>query len=892
MSNNNLNIPAILVREHKGKEKQINGTLVSINESAKTCRMAFNGKVYKDIPMNQVLINEGFLDKVKEYGKKVFDFVTKNVKGFIALVDEATGKFINWSAMNVHNIAVMASKHQLPRGVYFAPSASLNAQTGGKGASIDEVMAPAMANDRREIEKFWRRVITRTGSTPDETIEESIQYVNENYYKVNKAFKSLNEAAIYTIDDIKTEEGYGMYGNVVNAKQLQNKLTMSIRNQISGEAGHHADEPCPLVWGAPGIGKTAVINSTIKKMSRRVNLSLITIMLAGYTKENWTLPTLKNEKDGAQVNQFQDCPKVWLPVYLNTADPEERARRDHYCNTGEYRNAKYSSDGRIYEGGVVFMDEYARAEHDVHNIIMGLINEHRFGDDYSVASKWGFVFASNRSYDDGFDDLDDKRYFPQAAQTNRFIHYTYVPTKEGWLEWATSIDPITHKANVPPFITEFISQADEHVWYSTVVNGGYDDVLTKMTGGDTQRMNSIKSGKYDQYSEAVLDNDTLKTTKRLVTPRTWANFIAPAYEKQLIDLLDGNTQGLTGKEMYQKLVDESVITKTDSDGTTYKEYYGGILPNILVDALNNIDTEYWDEEYEIMGGDEELDPTHQYKGKYGRYNKFMSWVRQLIADRIGDNEMKSPLIRDWDEYNSYAKYVTPDVIDSIWETSHMPKKYEKDDDFLSPNGIAGYATTTYSKWKAKSQYIFDVINNKILDSYPGDIYADMAADVEAMKTGTITKDEAEQVLNDAAQTCTYELIENGKPVKYSRFFVLGKDLKKQQAKDAFIYAKILKYSTVCQKFMRVLTWVTKVCQQTDMDRMAYDIQTWLGDTLKKCPDKQVYNAFMNEDAVVAAKRENDAAKRAEEIKKCYVSPIFHMLKEIQNRGMLDGRERK
>ena len=182
--------------------------------------MEFNGKVYKNIPMNQVLINEGFLDKVKEYGKKAFDFITRNVKGFIALVDEATGKFINWGAMNVHNIAVMASRHQLPHGVYFAPSATLNAETGNHGMSIDDVFAPSMANDRREIEKFWRRVINRTGSTPNETIEESVKYVNEKFYKVNKAFKALNEAAIYTIDDIKTEDGYGMFGTVVDAEEL------------------------------------------------------------------------------------------------------------------------------------------------------------------------------------------------------------------------------------------------------------------------------------------------------------------------------------------------------------------------------------------------------------------------------------------------------------------------------------------------------------------------------------------------------------------------------------------------------------------------------------------------------------------------------------------------
>lgn len=102
----NLNIPAVVVRTVNGKEKQLSGTLVSVNESLNTCTMVFNGKKYNNIPMNQILVNEGFLDKIKEYGKKTVDFIKRTVKGFITLVDEATGKFITWSGLNVHNIAV------------------------------------------------------------------------------------------------------------------------------------------------------------------------------------------------------------------------------------------------------------------------------------------------------------------------------------------------------------------------------------------------------------------------------------------------------------------------------------------------------------------------------------------------------------------------------------------------------------------------------------------------------------------------------------------------------------------------------------------------------------------------------------------------------------------
>ena len=93
-----LNIPAVLVHDIKGTQYKVNGILLAINESNDTCTMKFDGNlVESNIPMNKILINEGFLDKVKEYGKKVTSYITSKVKGFIALVDEATGKVFPWS---------------------------------------------------------------------------------------------------------------------------------------------------------------------------------------------------------------------------------------------------------------------------------------------------------------------------------------------------------------------------------------------------------------------------------------------------------------------------------------------------------------------------------------------------------------------------------------------------------------------------------------------------------------------------------------------------------------------------------------------------------------------------------------------------------------------------
>ena len=105
-------------------------------------------------------------------------------------------------------------------------------------------------------------------------------------------------------------------------------------------------------------------------------------------------------------------------------------------------------------------------------------------------------------------------------------------------------------------------------------------------------------------TESVEKNDTVETDIPLDTPKT--------------DDLDTNM-------------------KTDEEGNSYKEYYGGILPNILVDALNDVDDERWEEWVEDNGGEELLDPSGSYNGIRGRYNMFMHWFMENMRDSIGDD---------------------------------------------------------------------------------------------------------------------------------------------------------------------------------------------------------------------------------------------------------------
>lgn len=842
-----LNIPATLVHSVKGTQYKINGILLSINESNDTCSMRFDDNyVENNIPLNKILINEGFIDKIKEYGKKVASYITDKVRGFIALVDDATNQIVSWSLNNVANLAIKASKGMLPKGVYFAPSASLKKIAGTGGMTIDQAFAESIAKDREDIVNYWSRVIKRTGTT-DETISESIKYVNETYYKPTKLYKALNEKVLYSYEDIKDKNGFGYYGPEVSAKTLIRKLKENIKNQISGPLGGHSSEIPLLIWGAPGIGKSAIISQTIKDMANAkynpINLNLEIVQLANCTVESWTLPRdatreidFGNNQKKYKRESFTDTPKAWLPVYLNTPDIEEKKRRDYFCNTCRFLATEddgeiTDSNGRPFEGGIVFMDEFSRIQPGVSHILMPLVNDHKFGDNYVLASKWGFVLAANRAIDEDKTDTDDNNFYPTVAQSNRYRHVTYVPQKEEWVEWARKVDPLTHEANVPPFITDFIESSPESVWYPTIANGGYDDMLENpKADSEAHKDETDPFGAIEQ----VLQQPTIAGTKRVVTPRTWAQSIGNSYKKILIDLFNDahDETGMSGEEYYQTLLDKSIREKTDDDGNTYKEYYGGILPNVLEDALNELSDDYWDYWVDEHGGLDELDPTgNDSIGIRGRYNIFMNYFQDDMRLRLQDDTGKNaetatgPIMTAWRKYHEYAKVFTPQVMATIWETGKMPPKYQNDDD-IKPLSVDEYIKTEYSKWKRNSSTAQE-LPVQIFKEYPGDIEEDIKNDLEKLKNAKPLSDS--QVLS-AAQKLIKEYSFNLNDKSYNLLF---SDEELQDIDTLRLKVNSLLNSRVAQLYTHFASWVAKIAIQTEQGTIAGMIQDLL---FKKCRD--------------------------------------------------------
>lgn len=180
-----------------------------------------------------------------------------------------------------------------------------------------------------------------------------------------------------------------------------------------------------MIWGAPGIGKTQIVQAVLRARSKG---RLIDVPTSKMAPDDWALPAIYKSSTGEMA--AADIPKSWLPVYKPSDDPEENAKRDNIANGG-------SADGKVQgEGGIIFFDELSRANPAVQNTCLKIMDERLIGDQV-FGSKWAVIAASNRQGDDPDADISFGK-----ALGNRFSQVNYMPDFESWKEWAIDkIDP-------------------------------------------------------------------------------------------------------------------------------------------------------------------------------------------------------------------------------------------------------------------------------------------------------------------------------------------------------------------------------------------------------------------------------------------------------------------
>lgn len=276
------------------------------------------------------------------------------------------------------------------------------------------------------------------------------------------------------INEVKlaSEDPAAKYNKILNNEELKDEIA------------YHIEEPSArlMIWGAPGIGKTAILMNVLEEMKDRFpDYRLIVKTLSNETPDNFTLPAYV-EINGEQ--RATDIPKTWLPVYKPTGDPAQDAKASEACGQG-----------------LLFIDELSRATPQVLNVVLPLVNEGIFNG-FKLGDGWTIIVASNREEDETSGQTNIGN-----ALSNRFAQVYYEPTVDTWREWADK------QGFMSPLLTQWLSMKDKE---------------------------EFSGGKF-YYYDPNEEYDGESTTHLMCTPRSWTNAMRnlASYNRTL----KGNLQG-------------------------------------------------------------------------------------------------------------------------------------------------------------------------------------------------------------------------------------------------------------------------------------------------------------------------------------------------------------
>ena len=310
-------------------------------------------------------MNEGVLDKIKSG-------ITA-VKGAIKGALEKIGEFFSGFGASFLNSLILQSKGDLPEGIKFYPKKSDVELLKANGVKIE------------------------------------IPKVNENNSFEEYYLSTINEA------EVALEHPNPEIDNV-GVKEFKESLRDVVESGAKGTP--------LLIWGAPGIGKTAIIGDVAKEYfgpNADEEQRIIEVDLMSSSAEDFFMPAVTGRDE--KGNLTPDAKGVRLPTGELPL---------YHVSEGKAGNDRVNGpDG---EGGIIFFDEIARAPQRVQNVCLKLIDQRRVGS-YVLGDKWVIIAAANREGDD-----DSGTFAFSSALGNRFRQINYAPKFEDWNEWASKAE--------------------------------------------------------------------------------------------------------------------------------------------------------------------------------------------------------------------------------------------------------------------------------------------------------------------------------------------------------------------------------------------------------------------------------------------------------------------
>jgi hypothetical protein len=162
-----------------------------------------------------------------------------------------------------------------------------------------------------------------------------------------------------------------------------------------------------FIWGAPGIGKSALV----QRFSDEVGIPCVSLLGSQLAPED--LIGVPEIIDG--------CSRFCPPVSI--------ARKTPYC---------------------LFLDELNACSHEVQKAFYSLIHERRIGE-YVLPEGSVVIGAGNRAQDNAIVKP------MSSALINRMIHVHLKVSHRDWLEWAGA-------SNIHPLVMQYIQNRPDHLW--------------------------------------------------------------------------------------------------------------------------------------------------------------------------------------------------------------------------------------------------------------------------------------------------------------------------------------------------------------------------------------------------------------------------------------------
>ena len=451
------------------RTNKVHCSILDENCLANTYTVKFDNGVVRNVPKSKVSnldrIDEGVLSRLKEVGGKLLDNIVKAGRYLYC----AVGNVVSNTLFNV------MFKAETRDGIGFYPGKTFVNVCDEAGVEPTISEEDDIDDEENEaINAYWKAKIAAAQEA--ETFTED-DIANESY-RLSSFEGRMKYNRLFEAEGIALEAPEGGFENV-NTKELQKMLVDQYRAFLFDGVGKPgADTPIPYcVWGAPGIGKTQITKGIITKLQEAgFDANLIVVNARTMRKDDFTLPgnkankkKVKNAKgDEIDINlqHAGELIKEWLPMYNagDVTDDVTVEMLDDIMNGGDG-----SGNGK---GGFIFVDELSRIAPDVMEVFMGLVQDRQLGKSY-LASKWMFVFASNR-----ISDMGDRgeRVDWEAAYTGRFSHINFVPTFAEWLTWATGKDS-NGKQRIEPIIVDFLKE-HPNMWYNSAMSNDDGDLVT------------------------------------------------------------------------------------------------------------------------------------------------------------------------------------------------------------------------------------------------------------------------------------------------------------------------------------------------------------------------------------------------------------------------------